>query len=288
MGNFDFTCVVSGLPICEGTPIRLLLGVPRHTRAPSSQLEWPLSAFPLKGIYNGSGGTEKLKEMNSAFETALWLCFFKTHARMSYQEFHDIPLEGTIISNIYKDISNIPELTLDKCLDFCLDGKLFLLGPQDTSFPLQLNMIREDVWQSLILQETETTANNQDIADQIHAFWNLEETFDTSYYLELCPDLFPVYQNYWSQHTLLKMWEAAKVEGSNLSSEDLESFFDTVRCTVMALEQMYECRILLRSPPAVNGPCYGNWGAHIAALEGWLEIAKREAAQRIAELGDID
>lgn len=280
MGNFDFTCGVSGLPICEGTPIRLLLGVPRHTRAPSSQQEWHLSAFPLKGIYNGSGGADHLPEMNSTFEIGLWLRFFKTHARRACSE-------GTSPLDVWL-FAEVLELTLDKCFDFCLDGKLFVRGPQDTSFPLQLNMVREDVWQSLILQEIETTANNQEMTAQIHAFWSLEETFDTSYYLEHFPDLFPVYQNYWSQHTLLKMWEMAQFEGAKLPPEELASFFDVVSDTAMALEQMYECRVMLRSPPAVNGPCYGNWGAHIAALEGWLEIAKREAEQRIAELEDID
>lgn len=285
MGNFDFTCGVSGLPICEGTPIRLLLGVPRHTRAPSSQQEWHLSAFPLKGIYNGSGGADHLPEMNSTFEIGLWLRFFKTHARKQYLEFRDIPLEGTIAVSRYIPIQE--QLTLDECFDFCQDKKLFVRCHQDTSFPLQLNMVREDVWQSLIRQETETTANNQEMTAQIRAFWNLEETFDTSYYLEHFPDLFPVYQNYWSQHTLLKMWEMAQFEGAKLPPEELASFFDVVSDTAMVLEQMYECRVMLRSPPAVNGPCYGNWGAHIAALEGWLEIAKREAEQRIAELGDI-
>ena len=279
MGNFDFTCAVSGLPICEGTPIRLLLGVPRHTRAPSSQQEWHLSAFPLKGVYNGSEGADLLPEMNSAFELDLWLRFFKTHA-------HRVCSEGTSPLDVWL-FAEVLELTLDKCFDFCLDGELFVRGPQDTSFPLQLNMVREDVWQSLILiqQEAETIANNQEMAEQIRKFWSLEEAFDMSYYLEHFPDLFPVYQNYWSQHTLLKMWEMARFEGAKLLSDDPTSFLETVKVTCMALEQMYECRVLLRSPLAAKGPCYGNWGAHIAVLQNWLEIAKREADQRIAELG---
>ncbi len=63
MGDFDYTCALSGLPIGEGEHVRLLLlqssPFNRHGGI-GGDLVWNLRALPLRGRYNGYGVVEDI------------------------------------------------------------------------------------------------------------------------------------------------------------------------------------------------------------------------------------
>src|SRR5512140_3497244 len=67
MGSFNATCIISGLPIEAGTPVRYLALTQNNTNKPNGHScyvhgRWQLRCPPLKAQYNDYGSIEHIKK----------------------------------------------------------------------------------------------------------------------------------------------------------------------------------------------------------------------------------
>lgn len=143
MGCFNVACNLSGLPICHGDRIKLLITIPPMAGSKATSLCYPGDIrtpcfLPISGKYDDYGAIEEVVEDNN---TALIVSFFKEAEINKWLRFSDRKRDGV---NNLKEI----EWWIDNiaCEGFTISTHSQVLRLKSDGDHMSLSFVRQDVW----------------------------------------------------------------------------------------------------------------------------------------------
>lgn len=144
MGMFDYTCSVSGLPIGEGTPVRLTPLMPgdyyeEGKSVMSTNELWVPMMLPLRAVYNSYGSVKDWEPGPKADS------FFK--------QLEDCAVEREVGENPVHDVAVRKGMSREDYLMALWEGRIQTTGAGRKILPVVQAMVREDIWQLLVQME---------------------------------------------------------------------------------------------------------------------------------------